>query len=297
MTAPAMGLGDALLPRGRYLDPAGLKVRQAVLDVSILRLDPDYQRKPEPSWIKKNLPWNAAKAGAVTASSRAGGPWVIDGGHRIELARLSGISSLFAIIIDGLTKAQEADIFVSQRTRRQLSSWVLFQGELVALYPEAHDILHLTQVRGFKLHPNQSAPDTINAVDGLRWVYRLGPTGGHILGQTLDTVRDGGWLSRDLALSSLVLKGVALFLWSAGLQEQDFRPALLTDAMLRKPPLGILADAQENALRRRRANISTTAVAEALMNEYNKRAKGKRAPLIESIRRTDARRQVRGVDS
>lgn len=234
--------------------------------VEVIKLDSHYQRDTSQHWVDEHRPFDPQQSGAIVLSSRAGGPYCIDGGHRLALARADGVSHINAFVIDGLTQAEEARLFTRyQRERRNLTSFALFRADCVAGDPQTLALVRVVHSAGFTLE-RKGGPHNITAIDSLRYIQRLG--GDELLGRTLDAIK-GVWLGEDKALSGQILKGVAIFLRSAG-QQPTFRRERFERVMNNLAPSKVIRLAMGIANKRSAANVGPANVAEALHENYNK---------------------------
>ena len=242
------------------------KAELRAVPIEVIKLDSKYQRDTSAHWVSEHLPFDARQAGAVVLSSRAGGPYCIDGGHRIALARADGVHSINAFVIDGLTQAEEARLFTRyQRERRNLTSFALFRADVVAGDAATLALVKVVHKAGFTLE-RRGGPDNITAIDSLRYIQRLG--GDDLLARTLDAIKDV-WLGEEKALSGQILKGVAIFLRSAGSQPA-FRRERFERVMNSLAPSKVIRLAMGIANKRSAANVGPANVAEALHEHYNK---------------------------
>lgn len=246
--------------------------------VAAIKRDTKYQRDINSAFIEAAGKFDPDLAGTVILSSRSGGPYVVDGGHRVEIARLWGLTHVNAFVIDNLTQADEADLFVKfQRMRRALSSHDLFKSELTAgaqHYPETAAMVRVVSNAGFHLaRKGGGSPTAITAIDSIRYIHRYG--GDDLLSRTLGLVKEV-WFGEPKALSGPVLKGLALFLHSAG-QEPHFRRERLVKALALYTPMKYERLAQSIAMKRNAASVGPGNFAEAIHAEYNKGIKSEEA--------------------
>lgn len=259
----------------------------------VIKRDPKYQRDIKNSFINDAGKFDPNLAGTVILSSRAGGPFVVDGGHRVEIARLWGVSHVNAFVIDNLSQSDEARLFVAlQRMRRALSSFDLFVAEQTSGDAETLAMVRIVNNAGFRLVQKAGgSPTAITAIDSVRYIHRYG--GDDLLSRTLSLVKEV-WFSEPKALSGPTLKGLALFLFSAG-QEPNFRRDRLLSVMREYGPMKVERLAQGIAMKRNAASVGPGNFAEAIHAEYNKRvAKGEDPlpPLKISGKRRPAARVV-----
>lgn len=249
------------------------ELRQVPCDA--IKLDSHYQRDVSQHWVDDHRPFDHRQSGAIVLSSRAGGPYCIDGGHRLALARADGIRLINAFVIDGLTQAEEARLFTRyQRERRNLTSYALFRADVVAGDAPTLAMVRVVHTAGFTLE-RKGGPNNITAIDSLRYVQRLG--GDELLARTLDAIK-GIWLGEEKALSGQILKGVAIFLRSAG-QQPSFRRERFERVMNALAPSKVIRLAMGIANKRSAANVGPANVAEALHEHYNKTLSKDELPL------------------
>lgn len=236
------------------------------LPVGMIKIDPSYQRDVSQPWVHSHLPFQEQQAGAIVVSSRAGGPYCIDGGHRLALAKASNVDTINAFVIDGLSKQEEAALFTRyQRERRNLTAHALYRADVVAGDPETLAMVNVLNRAGFKFDKN-TGEYSISAIDSVRYIYRQG--GATLLSEVLELVKSEMWIGLDKALSGPVLKGIALFLQSSA-SAAPFRRDRLSRVMRDNGPTKLLLVSQEIAMKRRAASTSAANVAEALLQLYN----------------------------
>ncbi len=260
-------------PRGFRARFQGKDIGHAELrqvPVEVIKKDHAYQRDTLSKWVADHMPYDEKRAGTLIISSRAGGPYCIDGGHRLEIARASGVHKVNCYVIDGLSQAIEAELFsYYQRERRNLNSHDLFRADVTAGDPDTLAMVRIVTNAGFRLVDKAgSGPNNITAIDACRYVQRYG--GDDLLARTLETVKTF-WVGYEKALSGQVLKGIAVFLNSAG-EQASFRRETFTKVMQDNVPVRILGLAQQNATKRVSSSTSASDVAEAIWQQYNKKA-------------------------
>lgn len=258
--------------KGKVVGHASLRM----VSVESIHIDSSYQRDVKQAWVEQNLPFDPKRAGAVILSARGGRLWCIDGGHRVALARASGIQQVNAMVIEGLSKAEEARLFVDyQRTRTNLTSYALFRAEVEAGDEDTLSMVTIVNRAGLQLSA-KSGPRNITAIDAVRYIHKYG--GDALLESTLHLVREV-WFEMDRALSGQVLKGLALFLASAEDQPQYQRDRVVK-VMSGKAPVRLLLEAQELAVKEGRApSVSASNVAETIQRAYNKGLPKSQVPL------------------
>lgn len=274
MVAPGTGRRYTVKTKaGEAIGEAFLRM----IPVDDIVLDPAYQRDKNQTWITDHLPFNPQKCGALIISHRGGALYLIDGQHRWELARASGVRVIAAMVCEGLTKKQEALAFGDYQTdRRNLSAWARWRADLVAEREEAANVNAAVLKAGFKVRQKRDDDHTILTIDALRKTYRLGggatnPDGGKQLIEDTLVWIGSTWLGEDMALAAPTIYGVALFL-AMERARPEWNETYLRTAMKRNSPSKVARLAQGVAHRREAIGASPTDFAEALVMEYDKAA-------------------------
>lgn len=250
---------------------------------SALRRDPAYQRDVEMRWVQKHLPFDVTRAGAIVISSRDGGPYVVDGWHRVELALGSKVEDIIVFQIDGMTQVDEAELFVDLNgERRGLTALALWKADLTALNRNALDLQTVVQRAGYRISAD-SGPRNIKAIEALRWVQKNCDL--KAVSKTLELV-DTAWFDMKDRLTGQVLKGLAEFIYSARAQQQFDERRLLRVLNL-NGPARLRALAGERAVERSASTAATGDYAAVLAALYNKglRKKNELQPLTVAGRR------------
>lgn len=265
---------------GRIIGKAELRQ----VPVNIIKIDSAYQRDVSTHWVQQHLPFNEQQAGAIVLSLRGGTLFVIDGGHRLALAKESGIEKINAFVMEGLSQQDEAALFVKyQRERRNLTSHALFRADVVRGDPDTLAMVRIVNNAGFHL-AKTTGDFNITAIDAVRYIQKYG--GDDLLIRTLNVVK-AHWLGEEKALSGQVLKGVALFFQSASM-DPAFEMGRFDKVLENNAPTKLIRLSQAIASRRTAAASSATNVAEALHQQYQKtttKPEGKLQPLTISNKR------------
>lgn len=238
--------------------------------VDLIRRETKYQRGLNETWLHSHMPFVPEQAGTVTLSERAHVLWAVDGGHRVELAKASGVKTIKAFVIKDLTLQEEAALFVRlQRERRALSAWDLYRAELAGNEEHTVAMTHAISLAGFRIdQQTKGDPKVITAIDSMRFVYRMG--GAPLIKWVLELITDAMWLNLDRALSGPILKGLAIFLHSEQ-QRAVYDHERTVRILQRAAPTYVLLKAQQISIERRAASVSATNVAQAILDAYNDR--------------------------
>lgn len=233
-----------------------------------LRLDSTYQRDLDSTKVRRMVEeWDPRRAQVVVLSHRAHILWVVDGQHRVAALRERGELFVDAVVHEGMTQKDEADLFVAlQRGRKNLNAWDLFKAETTAGHEDVMNLIRIVSVQGFKID-RTAGHGHIGAVGALRRIFRLG--GEPLLTLVLSTTRMV-WAGDKRALDGQTLEGLALFLHSFRSEPQYDGTRALT-ILQGTPAITFLRLAQEIAQTRSSASSSATNVAEAIRNRYNER--------------------------
>lgn len=243
-----------------------LPVRLVPVDRIIV--DSEYQRDLDRSWVQKqkNNGWDEALAQVVTLSSRGGLLHCVDGQHRVELARECHIDKLWAYVIEGLSKKEEADLFTQfQLRRRALKVYELFKADLVADKAHALDIVKVVHSHGLRID-RHAGVGVVRAVGALVRVHRLG--GRMLLDETLRVLLREWSLDDADVLQGKVIEGLAIYLHSFR-NDPNFDMTRLDRVMPKIGPTALVRRAQKLASERASASVSPALLAEALRNAYN----------------------------
>ncbi|HEV8656927.1 MAG TPA: DUF6551 family protein [Candidatus Limnocylindria bacterium] len=259
-----------------------------IVPLADIGFDTDYQRDLESSRVHKMVrEWDGRRCASLMLSARGGRLWCVDGQHRIAAMRELGIDAWMAIVLEGMTKQEEADLYILlQLDRKSLNAWDLFKAGKTAAHADVIAIIRIIQKHGFRLAPT-AGPNHIGAIGAIRRIFRLG--GERLLNLTLDTTARH-WATavsdrHSVARQGISLEGLAIFLHSFREQPQ-YDPDRARVVLEKNSPAIFIRKAQELAMERMRANSSPVMVAEALRDVYN--AGLKRDRKLGGIRQTKA---------
>lgn len=173
--------------------------RFEIVPIAMMFVDQDYQRPLTSFADTVENQFNPALVMCLCLSLRKSGKYaVIDGQTRMVATERLGFLGLPALVYEGLSKADEAQIFeLIQTARRNASSWTAFRAALVAKNPEALAIRALVEsVKGMTVG---DAPGSIRSVAALRKAYRIDPG---ILERALIIIK--GWLENQPPQGQLI---------------------------------------------------------------------------------------------
>lgn len=266
-------------------------VRQ--INVADISVDSEYQRDLDNAFVQKMLArhggWREDKADLLLLSARGGRLWCLDGQHRLAMARECGVTKVWARVLEGLTKAEEAIRFAeAQEERRALRVAEKFKAHLAGNKEHALDIVKV-------LHAHQLRIDTkghgsvghISAIGALVKVYELG--GKSLLDDTFTVLLREWTLDDTDAFQGRVIHGVAIYLFSFQ-TDPNFDIRRLDRVMPKIGPTLLLRKAQKLASLRQSATVSPALVAEALKQAYNEGLAAKNK--LGDLRRSDGKKRA-----
>lgn len=193
--------------------------RYAVLDLTEFFVDPAYQRPLSGMYKKVRDDYDPLLVGTLIASDRGAVKSrpryaLIDGQSRKQGMQDGKHATVApAVVYEGLTRQQEADLFARLQTeRRGMSTWIRFRAALVAKNPEAEGIAAISAAAGFKV-AGDGDEKGIKSIAALEWLYRR-----DLLAPTLEVVRDC-WgrpdptkTASDMRVRGEILLGIGRFL-------------------------------------------------------------------------------------
>jgi hypothetical protein len=179
----------------------GIDLAQAgsaeVVEIENINVDPDYQR--DLRWDLVNTiarDYDIVKAGPILLSEREDGTlWNVDGQHRMAGAAQAGETEMFAHVVHGLTREEEAELRLARNNRRSDTIQEKFKTRLVMNDPVAHEIVKVVERFGAEINLSPVTSKGINAIGTLELLYKLDSTGVW-LDRTLNFVTDC-WLRPD----------------------------------------------------------------------------------------------------
>jgi len=174
--------------------------------VADLHVDEATQRELRPGWAAQiAADFDPDRFTPPLVSLRAGTHYVIDGQHRIEAMRLMGWEQqqVQCWVYEGLSLADEADLFLWHNNRRAVQSFDKFRIAVAAERQVESDINRIVLANGLKVQAG-GGDGAISAVGALGAVYKLGPK---VLGMTLRILRDS---YGDAGLRGELIQGIGL---------------------------------------------------------------------------------------
>ena len=173
--------------------------------IADIHVNPRAQRELRPGWCAQiAADFDPDRFSPPLLSLREDRHYVIDGQHRIEAMRLMGWGDqqVQCWVYEGLSEAEEADLFLWHNNRKAVSAFDKFQTAVVAGREAESDINRIVLLSGLKVAHGVSG--SISAVASLRKTYTHGPK---VLARTLRIVRDS---YGDDGLKAEVISGIGL---------------------------------------------------------------------------------------
>lgn len=196
-----------------------------LINISILVVDSDYQRNVSELKVKniiKNFSINAF--GTIFVNIREDGNYyLVDGQHRVSAAKQMGYKKIPAMITQGLSKAQEAELFLNYQTNRNMpTANAKFKAKIIAKDKKALDIVDILNKNNLKplLHCSGTKEyrekGRIGSIGSLEKVYNY-DSGKIYLNKTLEIITES-WKIKDNcyepeALVSDTIQGIGYFLY------------------------------------------------------------------------------------
>lgn len=186
-------------------------------------------RPVDTAWVTRKLRegFDLGRLGVPQVSARSDGTYIwLDGQNRGALcvAADHGETKIGMKVFRGLTKEQEAELFLGLNDNRRVQPLYKFMAEVTAGHGESLDITRTARDLGW-IVSDSGAGNAIIAVAALRKIYGKSTEKGQLLRRTLRVVTDS-WGHIPAAGNSYVLLGVASVLY-------EF-PFLDSDALVRK---------------------------------------------------------------
>jgi hypothetical protein len=196
---------------------AGLNLRDAgsaeVLPIDQINVDPEYQRTLRHDLVEKiRREWDIVKAGPILVSQRQDGTlWCVDGQHRMVGAQGAGETEIFAHVVHGLTKEEEAALRLARNDRRSDNTFEKFKTRLVMGDPVAHRLVELAHQFHTQINLEASAYVGINCIAAVEQLYNIDY--GSVLTKVFKALSDayGEDALHGRVVSVAMLKSVAWF--------------------------------------------------------------------------------------
>lgn len=209
--------------------------------------------------------------GFPVLNHRDGNWYIVDGQHRIAALKLIGYADqkVQCECFEGLTEAQEADLFLTRDDRRKVDSFERFHIAVTAGREVESDVTRIVHALGLSVSQNK-VPGAIGSATTLVRTYERG--GPKTLARTLKIIRDG---IGDEGFDQFIIGGVGLLCqrYNGQLKDDD---AIVKLQGLRKPVSTIYQKA--GSLMERTGTSRQQATAAAVVEILNAGKGGKKLP-------------------
>lgn len=204
---------NALMDFSENRQPSGIEW----LLTTILNVDALYQRRISPDKVKSIVTkFNSRSVGVLAVSLREDGKYyVCDGQHRLEAMKKLGIDFAKCEVYRGLSKQQEAQLFVDANTARKTPDAIdVFRARLITRDPIALAINEVVGKLGLSIlfvygsRNGKRPPNTIWAVNAMEDIYRIGKE--KLLEEVL-TLAIRSWPEDSEAVRHDILLGILAF--------------------------------------------------------------------------------------
>lgn len=208
--------------------------------------------------------------GFPVVSLRDGCYYLIDGQHRVKGALLFGFSETDKLqmeVYEGLTEAEEAELFLERNSIKAKSAWDKYHVAITAGRDEECAIDRCVRAQNLAVAPHRSH-GTIAAINPLRKLFRMG--GGPLVSKTVRVARDA---YGERGFDGPVIEGIGLFFHRYGSAADE----ALTIERLAKTPgglNGLVLPAEK--LRQSMGENKPTCIAAQIAVLYNRGQGGKK---------------------
>lgn len=244
------------------------KCKHRTLNSSALFVDERFQRALIPATIRKITGAFVPQAlGTFTVSDRGNGTYsVIDGQHRLyALRKIAGDMVVYCDVYEGLSVADEAELFILLNTQRATSSVDHFKAGREAGREECTAIDRIAGKFGYVISANKRDPGVIACVSELVSIYRR-KDGPEILEATLEIIHKA-FGKNPIALERGMVGGVALLI---GQYAEELDAESLCKKLSKELPGQIIADGRARARSSVTVGSVPAGVAAVIRELYNK---------------------------
>jgi hypothetical protein len=218
--------------------------------------------------------YDPSAVGVITVSDRDGLRYVVDGQHRVEAAKLAGqgAASVDAKIYTGLTRVEEARLFIALNSARIPNAVARFKVRREALDPVPVAIGGILERYGWEVG-NPGSSGKASAVKALEAVWALDPDQDRkVFETTVDLITDT-WGHDPDAMSASILGGMSEFVNRYAGQLDLVALAKKLRGVYSSP---VVLVAQGKSLKATRGGRVSTCIGEIIHSVYNaKRSSGR----------------------
>jgi hypothetical protein len=220
-----------------------IKTSYHFLSTKDLRLG-NYQRKVDMAKVKKMADeFDETLIGTITVSKRDGFYFVIDGQHRVMLAKTKNLDGLMALVYEGLAYEEEAKYFNrlnnANGEQKRLRKTDIFKASVEAKDTMAVDIKNIVESLGFRIS-EVNGDNIITAVKTVEKIYKK--YGAQGLKDTLKLSKDT-WNGEKYSLNNMILEGMAEFL-NIYTGQPNFSTSMFINQLSKNDPVKLLREAK-----------------------------------------------------
>jgi len=222
-----------------------VKTHYQLINVENILID-KYQRPIRTTAVRKMADnFDKTLLGTVTVSKRNGMFYIIDGQHRLALAKLVGLNSLMALVYEGLSYEDEAKYFNALNgangESRKPTNQERFNASIEAKDPVAIDISKIVEKAGYRISKTKDNGG-IQAVNSIQDIYtKYGAT--HLY-YTLLLIKST-WGGEEYAVHAKILLGVSEFM-NTYKGEPNFNAKMFAKQLAKVDPIKIVREAKND---------------------------------------------------
>lgn len=248
-----------------------IKTSYEVVRVNELRLD-NYQRVLNMAKVKEfATKFDITQLGTITVSKRNGNLYIVDGQHRVVLAKMVKVTELMAVVYEGMTYEEEAELFNklngAHGEKTNLRKSDIFNASIEAKDPKALDIKFIVEKLGFRIS-STSGTNCLAAINAIEKIYNK--YGNIHLYNTLKLIKDT-WYGESNSLSSLMLTGVSEFIKIYSGQN-NFNESTFINQLSKVTAKKVIADSKDD----KTTNKVAVRTMNTLFMHYNKSLRTKK---------------------
>lgn len=142
-------------------------------------VDPAYQRTLRHDLVNDIARhYDIVKAGPILVSERTNGKlYAVDGQHRMAGALQAGEELIFAHVVHGLSRQEEAELRLARNDRRSDTTFEKFRTRLVMHDPKAEAVVEILRQQGTQLNLQPNLAIGFNCLAAVEQVYDIDGTG------------------------------------------------------------------------------------------------------------------------
>lgn len=201
-----------------------------------------YQRDLKARATRIANKFNPDLLGVITVSHRDGIYYVVDGQTRVTACRLKGEKTITAMIHEGLTKEEEAQLFVElNRNQKKVTNAEVFQAMVIARDPDTLMIKQVVEDNGYTI----SGATNKYSISCIKTLYNLlDKFGGPHLFRTLMVIRET-WYGQERATNRYFIEGVAHFI-NTYRSDKNYDDAKFIKQLSKHTPIKLFAEMESD---------------------------------------------------